>query len=181
MSTVQAGPAFCVRTLQPVEVPSAPKIDRACSSGGARGRLRDRLHGRPWPPVVDFVALEAACACAPAWSGGLGARLRMAVFPFLGVLVLCLRRADAHRLRIVMPDSCGLAVGSVSAAAMCTLAKGRLVRSGDPGSGLLFRGWLPGAFLGCGTLPDKDLRFAHPDFGPATSGSARDSGGRTVR
>lgn len=65
----------------------------------------------------------------------------MAVFPLLGVLVLCLRGADAQ----------------------------------------LFRGWLPGAFLGCGTLPDKDLRFAHPDFGPATSGSARDSRGRTVR
>lgn len=180
MSTVQEGPACCVRTLESIEVPSAPEINRACSSGRTRGGLRDRLHERPWPPVLDFVALEGSDASAPAWSRGTGARLRMAAFPLLGVLVLCLRGADAQRLRIVMLDSGGLAVGSVSAAAICTLAIGRLVRSGDPGSGLLLRSWLLGAFLGCGTLPEKDLRFAHPDYGPATSGRARDSRGRAA-
>jgi hypothetical protein len=131
MSTVQEGPACYVRTLKSIEVPSAPEINRACSSGRTRGGLRDRLsRGRRCSPSSP---LEAADACALAWSGGTGARLRTAALPLLGVLVLSLRGADAQRLRIVMSYSCGLAVGSVSAAAMCTLAIGRLVRSGDPG------------------------------------------------
>jgi exopolysaccharide biosynthesis polyprenyl glycosylphosphotransferase len=145
-STVQEAAAVRVRTLQPLEVPSDLECSRAPSSGRTWAGLQARLRERPWPlPVLDFVALAAADACALAWSRSDGAWLPMAAFPLLGVLVLCLRGAYAPRLRIVMLDSCGLAIGSVSAAAMCTLAIGLMVRSGDPGSALLFRGWLLGA------------------------------------
>ena len=146
VSAVQEGVAVGVGTLQPLEVPSELALNRARSSGRTWGGLQDRLRERPWPlPVLDFVALAAAYACALAWSRDDGAWLPVAAFPLLGALVLGLRGAYAPRLRIVMLDSCGLAIGSVSAAAMCTLAIGLLVRSGDPGSGLLFRGWLLGA------------------------------------
>lgn len=146
MSTVPQDAALDVGTLQPLELPSELELNSAHSSGRTWGGLQERLRERPWPlPVLDFVALGAAYACALVLSRDDGAWLPMAAFPLLGVLVLCLRGAYAPRLRIVMLDSCGLAIGSVSAAAMSTLAIGLLVRSGDPGSGLLFRAWLLGA------------------------------------
>ena len=146
VSAVQEGASVGVGTFQPLDMPSELALKRAPSSGRTWGGMQDRLRERPWPlPVLDFVGLAGAYACALAWSRDDGAWLPLAAFPLLGVLMLGLRGAYAPRLRIVMLDSCGLAIGSVSAAAMCTLAIGLLVRSGDPGSGLLFRGWLLGA------------------------------------
>jgi exopolysaccharide biosynthesis polyprenyl glycosylphosphotransferase len=100
-------------------------------------------------PVLDFVALAAAFVCAVVLTSDGADRLVLGVFPLLGVLVLAGRGAYAVRLRLIVLDSLGLAAGSISVAAMGALAFGLLVRSGDPGSALLFRAWLLGiGFVG---------------------------------
>jgi|SRR5450755_2024820 len=100
-------------------------------------------------PALDFVALAAAFACAAVLTNDGSARLALGLFPFLGVLVLAVRGAYALRLRLIVLDSLGLAAGSISVAAMGTLALGLLVGSTDPGSALLFRAWLLGiGFVG---------------------------------
>ncbi|MGA2928039.1 MAG: exopolysaccharide biosynthesis polyprenyl glycosylphosphotransferase, partial [Solirubrobacteraceae bacterium] len=93
-------------------------------------------------PALDFVGLVAGFAFALALTPDAGDRLLLAVFPFLGVLVLAARGAYVVRLRLIVLDSLGLAVGSISVAAMCSLALGVLVRAGDPG--LLVLAWLLG-------------------------------------
>jgi exopolysaccharide biosynthesis polyprenyl glycosylphosphotransferase len=134
-------------TLTPVET------ERPRASGPPprrRSRLASFLIIGGWAlPVLDFVALAAGFVCAVLLTDDRDHRLALAVFPFLGVLVLAARGAYAHRLRLIVLDSLGLAAGSISVAAMGTLAVSLLVHWGDPGSALLFLAWLLGiAFVG---------------------------------
>ena len=100
-------------------------------------------------PALDFVALAAGFGCAVLLSAGGGGRFVLAVFPFLGVLVMAARGAYGLRLRLIVLDSLVLAAGSISVAAMGALAVGLLVRSSDPGAAVLFRAWLLGiVFVG---------------------------------
>src|SRR3954451_14942133 len=128
-------------------------------------RLTQRFLLKAWAlPILDFVALALAFVGALAWMrwafhGG----VTVAAFPLLGVLVLYSRGTYAPRLRLTMLDTFGRAAGSISVAAMCTLALGLLERSGDPGSPLLFRAWLLGiGFLGVNrvvyTMQQQHLR-----------------------
>src|SRR3954453_18101877 len=146
---------------------STPEVDeRQISVAQPRApRLTQRLLLKSCAlPVLDFFALAIAFAGALAWMrwefhGG----VTVAVFPLLGVLVLYSRGTYAPRLRLTMLDTFGRAAGSISVAAMCTLALGLLERSGDPGSPLLFRAWLLGiGFLGINrviyTLQQQRLR-----------------------
>ena len=128
-------------------------------------RASDRFLARPWTlPVLDFIALAVAVSGAFAWLGGESeGGLFVAAFPVFGVLALSARGAYTPRLRVTMLDTSVSAAGSISVAAMCTLALGLLVRSGEPASPLLFRAWLLGvAFLGVNrvlyTLEQQRLR-----------------------
>jgi exopolysaccharide biosynthesis polyprenyl glycosylphosphotransferase len=137
-----------VGALAPLEVTPEPSFGRAASSAGTFRRVLSCRHGWRSPlPVVDFAILTAAYGCALAWSAEDGAWMPIAAFPLLGLLALAVRGAYVPRLRAMIVDCCGLAIGSVSAAAMCTLALGLLVRPDDPGSGLLFRTWVVAAAL----------------------------------
>ena len=129
----------------------APELELAAGAASRRAAaLERRLIALPWAlPAIDFVALVGAFACAVAWTPGTQGLFPLVVFPLLSVVSMSVRGAYAPRLRLVVLDSFGLAAGSVSVAAMCTLALGLLLRSGDPGSGLLFRAWLLGVvFIG---------------------------------
>ena len=138
MSAVQ-GTTVQTTTLEaPAELAAGAASRRAAA-------LERRLIALPWAlPAIDFLALVGAFACAVAWTPGPQGLFPLVVFPLLSVASMSVRGAYAPRLRLVVLDSFGLAAGSVSVAAMCTLAFGLLLRSGDPGSGLLFRAWLLG-------------------------------------
>jgi exopolysaccharide biosynthesis polyprenyl glycosylphosphotransferase len=144
MSTAVTGTTVETTSLE------ARELELAAGAASQRAAaLERRLIDFPWAlPAIDFVSLVAAFACAVAWTEGRGL-FPLAVFPLVALVSMSLRGAYAPRLRPVVLDSFGLAAGSVSVAAMCTLALGLLLRSGDPGSGLLFRAWLLGVvFIG---------------------------------
>ncbi len=146
MSTVE-GTVVQAATLSPQETePPA----RGWGLRGRGGRLANVLIVGGWAlPVLDFVALAAGFVCAVLLTNDGDDQLVLGVFPFLGVLVLAARGAYGLRLRLIVLDSLGLAAGSISVAAMCALAFGLVVRSGDPGAGLLLRAWLLGiGFVG---------------------------------
>jgi exopolysaccharide biosynthesis polyprenyl glycosylphosphotransferase len=134
-------------TLGPVEAQSALVAGRW--RGRRRWLERVLILGGWALPALDFVALAGGFGCAVLLTAGGGERLVLGVFPFFGVLVLAARGAYGLRLRLIVLDSLGLAAGSISVAAMGALAFGLLVRSSDPGAGLLVRAWLLGiAFVG---------------------------------
>jgi exopolysaccharide biosynthesis polyprenyl glycosylphosphotransferase len=142
MSTIE-DPIVHAATLGPLVTEPAhaprPQLRRRGS------RLASWLIIGGWAlPALDFLALAAGFACAVLLTNEGDDRLALAVFPFLGVLMLAVRGAYALRLRLIVLDSLGLAAGSISVAAMGTLAVGLLVHWRDPGSGLLFRAWLLG-------------------------------------
>jgi len=93
--------------------------------------------------AVDLTALVVALLGAMLWMGSpsVGA---VAAFPALGIAALAARGAYAPRLRMIVLDMFGVAAGSVSIAAMATLALELLLRGGDPAAPLLFRAWALG-------------------------------------
>ena len=133
-------------TVEATTLEAPGELELAAGAASRRAAaLERRLIALPWAlPAIDFLALVGAFACAVAWTPGAQGLFPLAVFPLLSVVSMSVRGAYAPRLRLVVLDSFGLAAGSVSVAAMCTLALGLLLRSGDPGSGLLFRAWLLG-------------------------------------
>ncbi len=116
----------------------------------AHTRLADQLIISAWAlPALDLFALTAAFACAVLITDSPRTAAALALFPLLGVALLAARGAYVLRLRLIVLDSLGLAAGSISVAAMSTLALGLLVDAGHPGAPLLFRAWLLGlAFVG---------------------------------
>jgi exopolysaccharide biosynthesis polyprenyl glycosylphosphotransferase len=135
----------------PVDAETTPFRSSALRRGA--GRLVRFLLVRGWAlPVLDFVALSSGFVCAAALSDGAN-NLALAAFPFLGSLALASRGAYAPRLRLIVLDSLGLAAGSISVAAMGTLALGLVVGWRDPDAALLFRAWLLGiCFVGAERL-----------------------------
>ena len=133
-------------TVETTTLEAPGELELAAGAASRRAAaLERRLIALPWAlPAIDFLALVGAFACAVAWTPGAQGLFPLVVFPLLSVVSMSVRGAYAPRLRLVVLDSFGLAAGSVSVAAMCTLAFGLLLRSGDPGSGLLFRAWLLG-------------------------------------
>jgi exopolysaccharide biosynthesis polyprenyl glycosylphosphotransferase len=134
-------------TLQTFEPPLALEQRGPETRPGFAWRGRRAIVGSWAMPVLDLFALSAALALAALWTGDIAALVPVCAFPVVAVATLASRGAYVLRLRLIVLDSFGRAAGSVSVAAMCTLALGLLYRSGDPGSGLLFRAWLLGLIL----------------------------------
>jgi exopolysaccharide biosynthesis polyprenyl glycosylphosphotransferase len=136
-ATVGAGRAR--RSDAPLE------FDAAVLPRPVRVRPWDRVGASRWAqPALDFLALATAFAVASALTPGNNGIFPIAAFPFLAALVLYLRGAYRPRLRPILLDTFGLAAGSVSVAAMCTLAVELALNDGAPGAGLLFRAWFIG-------------------------------------
>ena len=141
-------------TVVPAAAPSsAIDAEHATPSAPSRpvgGRLAHQLIIRAWAlPALDLIALAAAFACAAVLTDERRAVVTLSVFPLLGVAMLAARGAYALRLRLIVLDSLGLAAGSISVAAMTTLALGLVVSARHPGAPLLFRAWLLGlGFVG---------------------------------
>jgi exopolysaccharide biosynthesis polyprenyl glycosylphosphotransferase len=132
-------------TVETTALDAPAELELAGAASRRAAELERRLVAHPWAlPAIDLLALVGAFALAVAWTPGARGLSPLAIFPVLAVLSLSVRGAYAPRLRLIVLDSFGLAAGSVSVAAMCTLALGLFVSSGDPGSGLLFRAWLLG-------------------------------------
>ena len=127
----------------PLRPPDAEAGQAAAPVARGRSRIANSLIVGGWAlPALDFVALAAGFACAAILTNQRGDVTILAVFPFLAVLILAARGAYALRLRLIVLDSLGLAIGSISVAAMGTLALGLLVQWRDPDSELLFAAWL---------------------------------------
>jgi exopolysaccharide biosynthesis polyprenyl glycosylphosphotransferase len=128
------------------------------------GAIAHQLIAKGWAlPALDLIALAAAFAAAAILTQAGAAVAPLSVFPVLGVLLLAGRGAYVVRLRLIVLDSLGMAAGSISVAAMSTLALGLLVHPKDPGAPLLFRAWLLGlGFVGllrlCFILVQQRLR-----------------------
>jgi exopolysaccharide biosynthesis polyprenyl glycosylphosphotransferase len=143
-----------VRAPAPAEGDTAPADADAVRAREqalrGRNRVANSLVGSGWLlPALDFVALATGSACAFVLSNHHDSRIILAVFPLLSVLTLAARGAYALRLRLIVLDSLGLAIGSISVAAMSTLALGLIGRWWVPASALLFAAWLLGiAFVG---------------------------------
>ena len=164
MSAVGEGASPGVGAARRGDAPPELGLSAGVLPRPVRVRAWDRLGASRWAqPALDFAALAVAFAVAVALSGHGDARPALAAFPFLAVTVLYLRGAYRSRLRPVLLDSFGLAAGSVSVAAMCTLAVQLAVEGDNRGDALLFRAWVLGvAFLAVDralyTLEQQHLR-----------------------
>jgi exopolysaccharide biosynthesis polyprenyl glycosylphosphotransferase len=145
--------ATCERTVAPAvlsRLDADAQLDPAASFRRRGTRLANVLlvDGRTLT-ALDLAALTTAFVCAVLSTHHRGAALTLAAFPLLGVVAMAARGAYALRLRLTVFDSVSLAAGSISVAAMGSLALGLLIHPGDPGAALVFRAWLFGiAFVG---------------------------------